>query len=531
MNIKHIFAFLRRPVGLPEQRAAVQSIEETRAQVGARALQAAQNANGSSAVRLLGSVEQQIGGAYAETASRIEALFSPSISRLQARLEHLLSHTAPERLDAVERECSVERARREAQYRPKLVSARRTERGKWRRLRAFCVEHQLAREAHYPQSRTLYFGALAFVWLLEAIANSWAFAQGSAMGLLGGLSQAMLVAGINLAFAFFAGRAASGLFHRQWRVKSLSVSLVGAWVVFEALFSLTVAHYRIALLDNVDTAPWVAMERLQTLPLAIDDVTSVMLTLFTVAFGVVALFTGLATDDRYPGFGAKTRTHVRARQALEVLRAHYLGAIDATFLPAQARVNAIAVRAAEVTADYSQTVGKLKELTSALNYVLDEVAAAHRKTVLDARETFTVVSGQVCTEDEPARLVSNALLSHARQAIADAEETLATVPARVARLERQRTAAETRLQRQHAETLEAAPAFFGQTEALAEQEVDHDVLDPVLTSQRQQQLWEAMSDDSAATAPTDEAEVDGQSHPAILVHKGNGCSHPDRNAH
>ncbi|MDC1288238.1 hypothetical protein N8198_10175 [Gammaproteobacteria bacterium] len=493
MFIKRLFAFLFRPsaAGLTEPREAASLLAETQTRFNAEALalEAAQTANAATAAQRQASVVQQLTTAYEQTRSRTESLFSPCINRLRACLKQLIACTAPERLDAVERECQVKLVQLDAQFEPRLIAARRSERTRWWSLRTFQVENRLGREAQYPSSRMLHFGALAFVWLIESVANCWAFAQGSAFGLLGGLLQAMLVAAINLVFAYYAGRAASGLFHRKWRIKSVAACLVGIWVAFEVVFALTVAHYRIALIADVTTAPWMAIERLLTLTFAIDDVTSVLLTLFTGAFGVAALLTGLATDDRYPTFGARDRAHKRAAGFVESLHGHYLSAINAIFAPALAQLNAIAAKAADVWERYSQTIGKLKGASAALSHSLDEIDVAYREDLFTVHEIFARVGFPASSSGVPASFTSSHLLAQAEGSVDEAELALADVPARVARFEQQRTVAETRLQRHHAERLEAAPAFFKRTEVLAEQAVDEDDHDAVRAMQRQQSLF------------------------------------------
>jgi hypothetical protein len=499
--------------------AASRLLADTRTSVDAEALalQAAVDVSGPQAESTIKGVEELINTAYAGLLTRTEALFAPAIGRLEAQLSHLLARTAPERLDAVERDCAVELTRLHTQSRPLLVAAKRSERSQRLALRAFRYHHKLNREARYPESRALHFSALAFVCVIEALANTFAFAQGSNLGILGGLAQALLIAAVNVVFAFFAGRIASGLFHRNWGIKSLAASLVGGWAVFESLYALTVAHYRIALLNDVDTASWVALKRLQTMPLTIDDVTSVLLTVFTLAFGVAALLTGLATDDRFPGFGARTRAHKATRTRLETLRQNHLGAIDAIYLPGPTRLMSVTAEAVGITDTYRHTVERLKHTAAALEHALGEVSAAYRQAVLSAREAFVNVTGRPLAASTLAPLPQGNLLTQTLSALGEADRTLTTFPARLARLEVERAAAVTRLQQRHAAALEATPAFFAKTDQLAETEFDQDEQEAVQTLGRQHSLW----DETNA-----ECDVTGQRHgedePALVSAVGPG---------
>lgn len=534
MNLNKIFSMLLRRHNDSEESAAHNAAEllaESGAQVDAEALalQAAVEANAREAVRAFAGVEQKLNAAYAGLRARTEALFATAVGRFEAELSKLLARTEPEYLDSVERSCRVEQARLEAQLRPKLVAARRTERSQWRALRAFRFRHRLNREARFPESRALHFSVLVFVCVIEAVANTWAFAQSSSIGVLGGFIQASIVAAVNVVFAFFAGRAASGLFHRNWGIKTFATVLVSAWATFESLYALTVAHYRIALLDNVDTAPWMALERIQTLPLAIDDVTSVLLTVFTVAFGVAAMLTGLATDDRFPGYGATTRAYCEARKRLEGLRQAYLSAIDAIYLPAPARLTAITAEATGVLETYRRNVEALNRTANSLEHALGQVSTAHRQAVFTAREAFARVSGYPAPTSEPSPLPPGDLIGQAEKVVADAEESLVGFPSRLACLEVERAAAETRIQRQHAAALEGAPTFFATTEELAEMEFDHDEADGKKALALQRTLWDEPREDKIDAAETPATQDNGATAPPRKP-RGNGAARDEDRA-
>jgi len=57
-------------------------------------------------------------------------------------------------------------------------------------LLRFRKENQLEREANYPKSKVLFWGLLFIILILESMANSYFYAQGSDLGLLGGVLQA-----------------------------------------------------------------------------------------------------------------------------------------------------------------------------------------------------------------------------------------------------------------------------------------------------------------------------------------------------
>ena len=75
---------------------------------------------------------------------------------------------------------------------------------------------------------------------------------------------------------------------------------------------LTIAHFRDALTADATEPARAAWAALKASPLGLHDIMSWLLFAVSVLFATFALFDGLSSDDRYPGYGPVAR---RARQA------------------------------------------------------------------------------------------------------------------------------------------------------------------------------------------------------------------------
>jgi hypothetical protein len=77
---------------------------------------------------------------------------------------------------------------------------------------------------------------------------------------------------------------------------------------------LTIAQFRDALIADAAEPAKTAWVALQSAPFQLRDVMSWLLFLISILFAVFALFDGLSSDDRYPGYGQVSR---RARHSRE----------------------------------------------------------------------------------------------------------------------------------------------------------------------------------------------------------------------
>lgn len=174
---------------------------------------------------------------------------------------------------------------------------------------AFKQRHQRSVDARYPQSRLLHYSVVAVLLLLESLLNGYFFARGSEFGLLGGVSQSITVAVLNILPAFFI----AGLIlmrysgHVDFFKRNLARLALLAYLGWITLFNLGVAHYRDLLASRPDDALTQTLVELSGQPWVLADINSWLLFFIGVFFALVAAWDGYRSDDPYPGYGSRQR--------------------------------------------------------------------------------------------------------------------------------------------------------------------------------------------------------------------------------
>jgi hypothetical protein len=211
-----------------------------------------------------------------------------------------------------------------------------------RELEEFRVSHGLARHAIYPEGSATFarYALLLALIVCEAAANAYFFSQGMESGLIGGFIGAAIFATLNLVVAFVLGKfAVPFAFHHHSAIKFVGVLAVGLAIACMIVIGLAIAHFRDVLIADGSEAARAAWVSLQSAPLGLHDVNSWLLFGVSVLFATFALFDGLSSDDRYPGYGRIDR-RARAtrneyldelevvREQLETLKEEELAKLD-----------------------------------------------------------------------------------------------------------------------------------------------------------------------------------------------------------
>lgn len=182
-------------------------------------------------------------------------------------------------------------------------------------LQQFQIRHRRTLEAEYPASRLYHFSLVLVMLLLEALANGYFFARGSDLGMLGGLSQSLAVAVLNIIPSFFL--AGSFLLrythHVSVPVRLLASAALIGYLCWVAGFNLCVAHYRDLLVYHDSEAVRMVLDRLAAEPFSLADLNSWLLFLLGVSFSVAAMVDGYKSDDPYPGYGRLQRLNDECR--------------------------------------------------------------------------------------------------------------------------------------------------------------------------------------------------------------------------
>ncbi len=181
----------------------------------------------------------------------------------------------------------------------------------------FRLRHGLERPPIWQGQITLKIGILLVILLVEAGLNGMILGEGSRLGPLGGVVEAIFLAGINVAVGWGSGRFAAGLLsHREFVLKSLGFLLLVAWLAATFGFNLGVAHYRTAMeADDPTLAAQVALETLLSVPLQLGTIKSILLLIAGFMFSIVSAIDGWCFDDPYPGYGRRFRHNLSAMEA------------------------------------------------------------------------------------------------------------------------------------------------------------------------------------------------------------------------
>jgi len=244
-------------------------------------------------------------------------------------------------------------------------------------LERFRKRQHLTRPARHTGSRTLKFGVLAIILLVESIANGLFLQRGSTLGLIGGVGQAMVIAFINVAIGVLTGwKILPWLTHKNWLAKLFAFSGFLVYVAAAVGFNIVVAHYRTAMSGDPFEAARVTLQTLQAHPFQVDDVQSWLLFAVGVIFSAIATIDAWMMDDPYPGYGRVTRDHQEAAEIYTEQKEELLGELEDIYEGAQAAINTC-VRDIDVRqGEYDSILARSQTLQAAMIQHLDHLESA-----------------------------------------------------------------------------------------------------------------------------------------------------------
>jgi len=265
-------------------------------------------------------------------------------------------------------------------------------------LEQFRQEHQLMRDALYPDGAGLFFryAVLVLLVVFEGVFNASFFAEGLSSGLLGGFLYAALLAGLNVGVTFVFGKTAvRWAFHRQTVIRTLGLLALGVALCFTLVMALSMGHLRAAILAESLSPTKDAWVALLSHPFGLDDLVAWVLFFATVGFGVASLLDGLFIDDLYPGFGAISRRTQAAveefeeefeevRASLEAIKQDNIDALDQEILSANQQGLQLLLQLNDHKATYQAWVQTLSDSEIALYAALRIFRAENERARHDA---------------------------------------------------------------------------------------------------------------------------------------------------
>ena len=184
-------------------------------------------------------------------------------------------------------------------------------------LADFRAANRLSRSPDYPDTGgpVLLWGLVAFLFVVESVANSAFLAKGNELGLVGAYTVAFGISLVNLGVPFlFLGPFCRNFVHwKIWRRVAVAFPCAAFYVVFAVTLNLGVAHYREVSGELMGDAGVEVIRRMTEAPFGFQDAQSWLLFLIGILFSLVALADGWKRDDAYPGYGKLDRLERKAR--------------------------------------------------------------------------------------------------------------------------------------------------------------------------------------------------------------------------
>ena len=187
-------------------------------------------------------------------------------------------------------------------------------------LENFKLENQLQRNPSYPSSRFLLFSIIVFILVIESVINGNIFAEGSEFGLVGGITQAFLIALINVLIGAVIGFwGIREINHIKRRRKNIGIISLCIFIIWVFIYNLIVAHYR----DNfvtLDSDIEAGKATINSILTSTTDLSfnSMILLIIGIVCSTFTLYEALKMDDLYPGYGSRARKAELTRVELDL---------------------------------------------------------------------------------------------------------------------------------------------------------------------------------------------------------------------
>lgn len=193
-------------------------------------------------------------------------------------------------------------------YEPIITDANSRVRSFKKEVNDFKTSNNLTRDADYPDSLWWHYFILLLLIVVESVINASFFAQGANLGLLGGASITVIISGLNVVLGYLVGKYWAKLsWSSNQSLKVIGVGGFAVWGFLTACFNLTVGHIRTKFEQGDKNAFDTGVEAFMTDTWGLTNFSSWMLVMIGSLFALLALYDGLKSDDKYPGYGAVVR--------------------------------------------------------------------------------------------------------------------------------------------------------------------------------------------------------------------------------
>jgi len=244
----------------------------------------------------------------------------------------------------------------------------------------FRSEHGIARLSRHSAGGMLVLkiGILLILAVVEIALNGVFLAKGSEMGLIGGASEAVTFALLNIVVSFgLAGFGVRYLNHRKLRWKLWGLVTLVFYLGFAFLLNLALAHYREVAGTFAEEAGQQVIDRIKDNPFGLTDIKSWLFFFLGLTFSAIAFLDAFFVFDPYPGFGSLytrvAKAHLRYREAKEALIENLEGILKDAVQTMQDANRDLSLRRGEYDA-IMENRDRLKQLFSAYQDHLERTA-------------------------------------------------------------------------------------------------------------------------------------------------------------
>ena len=246
-----------------------------------------------------------------------------------------------------------------------------------REYREFRRDNELSRPHRNPNQLLRWLFVL-FAVTVETAANGFFFAKGSALGLIGGVGQALVFSALNAGLALWSGLIAlPRLIHTKPRVKVLGWTGACAYLLLMVVLNLAIGQFRDLYIVNEGSVPletWKA--RMLDAPVDLADAESVVLVVVGMALSLLVAADARGLRDPYLGYGKIGRLRDDAWERYRDQRSAYLEQLTA--------------RRDQALSDMSQVLGDTRAKEQDV-----ELALAGRDRLREQHEGFRQHLGDV----------------------------------------------------------------------------------------------------------------------------------------
>ena len=237
--------------------------------------------------------------------SEKKELFSQYIGETKKHINTLIKTSS---IESLINECNIDLKKEEEHFKDSYGNTSVEYINFRKNFAKFQVINKLDRNAEKPKNKVLFFGIIFISLLFESIGNAFFYAQGSDLGLLGGVVQAFMISIPNIILSFVIGSFIFRYMNHIDKIKK-TFAWIGAFISFYMLgfLHLASAHYRHLLTTDPENADKLILYSTWTQPFNLEGFESYILIIIGFGISFLIIYEAYKSDDPYPDYGKKAK--------------------------------------------------------------------------------------------------------------------------------------------------------------------------------------------------------------------------------